>query len=231
MKKIFGAAVLAGAGVIAATSAANAGEISGNVALTSDYQFRGLTQSDGELAVQGGFDYSSGIFYAGVWASSVNFGATGTTETVSVETDLYAGITPRTGPITWDLGIIGYFYPNADDEVVGGNELDFFEAKIGASMDVTSQFRLGAAVYYSPDFVAESGDATYIEVNGAYAINDAFKVSGAYGAQDSDFTGDYNTWNLGVTHAMHGFEIDLRYHDTDITGVDESVNLTLSRSL
>ena len=49
-------------------------EISGNVALTSDYRFRGISQSDTSAAIQGGFDaeFSPG-FYIGTWGSSVDF--------------------------------------------------------------------------------------------------------------------------------------------------------------
>ena len=60
-------------GVIAAAAlapAAHAGEWSANIAITSDYTFRGYTQSMGEPAVQGGFDYTAETWYAGVWAST-----------------------------------------------------------------------------------------------------------------------------------------------------------------
>ena len=47
--------------------------VSANVAFTSDYVWRGMTQSDGP-AIQGGFDYEAdGGFYAGIWGSNVNF--------------------------------------------------------------------------------------------------------------------------------------------------------------
>ena len=49
-------------------------QISGNVALTTDYRFRGISQSDEELAIQGGFDAEFGPgFYIGTWGSSVDF--------------------------------------------------------------------------------------------------------------------------------------------------------------
>lgn len=225
MKKIIGVAMLAGAAMAGATGVANAeeGSFSGSVAFTSNYVFRGVTQTLDGPAVQGSLDYSNGIFYAGAWGSNVDFGLD-----ESMELDLYAGITPTTGPITWDIAAIGYFYPNSTDAF---GEFDYFEGKVGAGIDVTEQLALGAAVFYSPEFFGETGEAIYLEVNGAFAFNDTFSVSGAYGSQDVDATGDYSTWNLGGTLAVHGFEVDLRYHDTDISGADDVINVTLSRAL
>ena len=75
MRKSFTrAAVLAATlGALAAPAIAE-GEFSGNVTLTSDYVFRGITQTDGAPMVQGGFDYANDAFYAGVRASGVDFG-------------------------------------------------------------------------------------------------------------------------------------------------------------
>jgi uncharacterized protein (TIGR02001 family) len=232
MKKIIGLAVLAGAATMGVSGVASAeGTISGSVSLTSDYVFRGISQTDGGAAIQGSFDYTNGIFYAGVWGSNVNFGATAPTETASMELDAYIGVTPSTGPVNWDIGIVGYFYPNGDDEITGGGEMDYYEALVGASIDVTEQFSVGAQLGYTPEYFGETGEATYIEANGAFAFTDAFSLSGAFGNQEFDAGGDYDTWNLGGTFAAHGFEFDVRYHDTDISGLDEIVNHTISREL
>src|SRR5690554_1963715 len=114
MKKLIGAAMLAGATVagasVAATGVASAEtSVSGNVALTSNYVWRGVQQSSGNPAIQGGFDLESDMFYAGVWGSSVEFDGA----VASSELDLYAGFTPSLGPLSLDLGVISYFYPGA----------------------------------------------------------------------------------------------------------------------
>jgi len=230
MKKIIGMAMLASAATTG-VAAAQDGSISASVTLTTDYVFRGVSQTDGGAAIQGSFDYTNGMFYAGIWGSNVDFGATGFTETASMELDLYMGVTPSTGPINWDIGIVGYFYPNGDDQITGGGEMDYYEALIGASMDLTPQFTLGAQLGYTPEYFGETGEATYVELNGAYAFTDAMSVSGAFGTQDFDAGGDYDTWNLGAAWAMHGFTLDLRYHDTDISGLDEILNFSISRAL
>ena len=72
-----------------------------NVGATSDYLFRGLTQTAKDPAVFGGVDMTAGLFYAGAWASNVDWG---------IETDLYAGVKPVLGPVTFDIGAIYYGY-------------------------------------------------------------------------------------------------------------------------
>jgi len=214
MKTIIGAALAAGATVVG-VGAAQAGEVSANINLTTDYVFRGVSLSDNDPAIQGGFDWSSDMFYAGVWASSLS---------EDMELDLYAGVTPTTGPVTWDLGLIGYFYPGAADDDA---EFDYFEGLAAGEIGVNDQLSLGAAIYYSPDNYGETGDALYLEINATFAVSDALSFDAAYGNQSiEDADGedgvdvteedDYNTWNIGATYALHGFTLDLRYHDTDI---------------
>lgn len=218
--------------------------LSGNVALTSDYVFRGVSQSEGEIAILGGFDYANDAslpFYAGVWGSSLDFGGP---DDSGVEIDVYGGVRPKLGPVTLDIGVIGYFYPGSDIE-----DLDYVELKAGGSVSPVESLTLGAAAYWSPEFTLSGGDALYVEANAAYAFNEAFSVSGAVGNQsveaDGYFTGpgtstdNYTTWNVGAAAAMHGFTLDVRYWDTDeeIANFDgevvsdERVVVTLRRAL
>ncbi|MEO1474307.1 MAG: TorF family putative porin, partial [Pseudomonadota bacterium] len=74
-------------GIGATGTAAAEGEFSGNVTLTSDYVWRGISQSNEDLAIQGGFDYANGMFYAGTWASSIDFEFT-SQATIKVEFDV-----------------------------------------------------------------------------------------------------------------------------------------------
>ncbi len=213
MKKLVGAAIAAGATIVG-VGAANA-EVSANVSLTSDYVFRGVSLSDNDPAIQGGFDWSNDSFYAGVWGSSLPDGT---------ELDLYAGYTPTLGAVTFDFGVIGYFYPGAEDDDA---EFDYMEFLAGASYGVTEQFSIGGAVYFTDENYGETGEAVYYEINATFAASDALEFSGAFGNQsiedadgedgiDVTEESDYNTWNLGATYAFHGFSLDFRYHDTDI---------------
>ena len=67
----------------------------------------------------------------------------------------------------------------------------------------------------SDDFFGETGQATYVELNGSVPVAEKVSISGAVGRQNVDYDGDYTTWNLGASYALNdvvGF--DLRYHDT-----------------
>ena len=93
---------------------------------------------------------------------------------------------------------------------------------------MNEQISVGAAAYWSPENYGETGDALYLEANASYALNDQISFSAAYGNQSIDEPNgpgssedDYNSWNIGGTYAMHGFEIDLRYHDSDIEATSE----------
>ena len=155
------------------------------------------------------------MFYAGVWGSSLSEGT---------EFDLYAGWTPSTGPVTWDLGLIGYFYPGADDD---GAEADYYEAHGGgrASAERAILARRAQSITRRR-ITARPATRTYYEINGTFTASDALSFDAHYGNQsiedpdgapggaDED---DYNTWNVGGTLAFHGFSLDLRYHDNDIS--------------
>ncbi len=243
MKKVIGLALLASMGVAGTASAE--GSFSGNVAIGTDYVFRGISQTEEGPAVSGGFDYSNGIFYAGTWASNVDFGAD---IDDGFEIDFYAGVKPTTGPVTWDLAILGYFYPGSEDPP--GVDLDYYELKVAPSISPVDGLTLGGALFYSPEFSGSTDSAIYYEVNAAFALNDMVTFSGAVGMQQSDQTGffvlddatstdEYTQYNVGATIAIAGFGVDVRYHDTDenITNLngntvsDERFVLTLKRAL
>lgn len=201
-------ALLAGAG--AATSAHAEGTITGNVAIASDYVFRGISQTQGGPAIQGGFDYANGIFYAGTWASNV---AHDTISTGGIEMDLYAGVAPTVGPVALNFGVIGYFYPGADDE---GAEADFFEGKASASYSPIEPLTLTGSLFYSPEFSYDTGESLYWEVSGVFAATENLSFKAAYGDQDTDeYPGSYSNWLVGASYAYSGFTFGLTYTDTE----------------
>lgn len=207
---------------------------SGNIALATDYAFRGISQTNEDPAVSGGFDVTHGALYAGTWASTIDFAA----QDAELELDVYAGWKPVVGPVTLDLGVVGYLYPSASDDT---SELDYVEAKAGASITPAEGFTLGGVLYYSPEFTLDGGDALYAEASAAFTLSDMFSFSGAVGNQSVDAAnyfgpGDdsYTTWNLGGTLTYEGFGFDVRYVDTDIDNVsaaEERVIFTIKRAL
>lgn len=210
--KLFKIALAASACSMALAGAAFADDagalaLSANIGANTDYVFRGVSQTDEDPSVFGGVDATYGIGYAGVWVSNVDFG-NGT----DIEYDIYAGIKPVLGAVTFDLGVIYYGYT---DQPAGSHE-DYWEGKFAASVPA-GPATLGAAVYYSPEFFGKTGEATYFEVNAAVPIPDTkFSVSGALGHQQVEGPADYTTWNLGVGYALTDMiGLDLRYFDTD----------------
>jgi uncharacterized protein (TIGR02001 family) len=146
--------MLAACGSLALGGVAQAQEDEGisfafNLGANTDYVFRGISQTAEDPSVYGGIDASAGIGYAGVWVSNVDFG-NGT----DLEYDIYAGIKPTMGAVTFDLALIYYGYL---DSPKGSNQ-DYVEAKVAASVPA-GPATLGAAVFYSPEFFGKTGDA------------------------------------------------------------------------
>ncbi|MGV6826351.1 MAG: TorF family putative porin [bacterium] len=103
--------VLACGAVLMGASAVAQAEVSANIGASSDYVWRGVSQTDGGAAVSGGLDFAADSgFYLGTWASNVDFGAGG-----EVEWDLYGGFGGEAGEMGYDVGVVYYAYPSSDD--------------------------------------------------------------------------------------------------------------------
>lgn len=210
MKRVATCAALMGLALSAGVAEAKAEpEVSFNAAITSDYVFRGFSQTDVSPALQGGADVSLGRFYAGVWASQVDFG-----DETDAEFDVYGGVLWTALGIDWDLGALSYNYINAPNFT----DYDIVEFKLTGSRRF-GPVTAGAGVYYSPDFSGPEKEATYVEGNLAYAIKDGIEISGAYGKQFLDLGDDYEAWNAGVLfNATDKISLDLRYWDSTVDG-------------
>ncbi len=156
---IFTALCAGGAVVAAALTAPIAARaddphsVSGNIGVVSNYIWRGVTQTDNGAAVQGGLDYAhSSGFYAGTWASNIDWGDGG-----AYELDLYTGFGGSVNDdFSWDVNAIYYAYPSSNTR-----DSDF--AEIGAS-GTWKWFTLGLAytVYgANDDGLFDNGDVYY----------------------------------------------------------------------
>lgn len=180
--------------------------VSFNAGVASDYVFRGVSQTDEDVQVFGGVDVTAGMFYAGAWASNVDF-----LDSTDAEIDVYAGVKPTAGPVALDFAALYYGYVDAPS----GSDYGYWEFKAAGSVPV-GPGSIGVAAYYSPDFFGGVDEALYYEVNGSVPLAEKFTISGAVGHQYLEGPGDYTTWNLGVGYAINDhLGIDLRYHDTD----------------
>lgn len=203
-------ALCAAAATLAFGSAASAADVSFNAALTNDYVFRGLSQNPDSHGVANatasvGADVTSGILYAGVWASDVSF--------ANAEIDGYFGVKPTVGAVSLDLGAIYYGYVDAFYD-----DASYWELKAAASVPA-GPATLGGAIFYSPELSGNMGDAIYYEAN----VSAPFRkgtLSAAYGVQTLDdglwAVDSYTTWNAGVTLPVNDtFSVDIRYVGTD----------------
>ncbi|RBP51436.1 TorF family putative porin [Arenicella xantha] len=194
--KAVSASILAAA-ILAPTAQA---EISANVALTSDYVWRGISQNQEDPAIQGGFDYAhdSG-FYIGTWGSNVNFGG------ASTELDVYAGwSTELESGVGLDFGIIEYTYHGSDV----ASDLNFTEYYAGISY-------AGFGALYS---VGDELDDQW-EISYGYDFENGLSLAAAYG--DYTLGDDYQYFSVGGSMEVGGVGLDLTFYSTDTELVDD----------
>ncbi len=187
---------LATALALATSSAAHAQDLAvyGGIALTSNYMFRGATQTADGPALQGYVEFDASGFYAGVWMSSVDFG-----DANSFETDLYLGYRGETGGgLSYDIVYARYFY-DADGDCCG-------DLALSLGVPVSDKLTLTPDVW----LVVEDGAAGYgLAVD--YAINDQLALD----ADINHTTDDDSYGSVGlVFSASDTVSFDLRYHDS-----------------
>lgn len=205
---VLGAAAFAG---LMATSAAAYADttLSAAVDVTSDYRFRGISQNDRDPAGQGTINLSlDGGWYAGVWASNINWVFT----TTSVEVDIYGGKHFDLGGT--DLNIEAYYYAYPDNP--GSVSASYFEGIV----QLTHAFgpvTLTATGAFSPDFSFETGNSAYLEGTAVWAVNDWLSVSGNVGHQwVNSALPEYTHFDIGATATWHNFALDARFNGTDM---------------
>ena len=123
--------------------------------------------------LQGGFDATCGMFYAGVRASNLDWGANdgGSGRNIAnIEMDWYAGLKFNTGRIAWDVGVIYYTYPRGADIGTSSTgvfpvdaEFNYVELKVGASAELWKDGTLGVTGFFSPDYQYETGNVWTVE--------------------------------------------------------------------
>ena len=164
MKKTLLAISMAAALMPISSQVVKAEGISANVGVFSDYRFRGITQTDGKPALQGGFDYShSSGFYVGNWNSSL---ASGT------EMDFYFGYSTEVGGLGVDVGNLYYYYPNTTD-------LNTNEIYLGLTYGpVTFKTSYATSDYFG---YAQSKKHLYYNLSGSFPLSDKVSLDVAAG--------------------------------------------------
>jgi uncharacterized protein (TIGR02001 family) len=179
-----------------AAAPAPASPFSFNVGLTSDYRYRGISQSRLEPAINGGADYAhSSGFYLGAWASSIKWikdvggGA-------DVELDIYGGYKGEiTKDLTYDVGVLGYVYPGNDlnpsantTEVYGA--LTFSVATLKYSHSVTNLFGF-----------ANSKNSGYVDLSATFDLGSGWSLVPHVGYQKVQnlSAASYTDYSLSVS--------------------------------
>lgn len=222
------------------TAAPSSVTVSGNAAVTSDYRFRGLSLSDGDIAIQGGIDvaHESG-FYIGTWGSSIEDSATyGHTEL-----DLYGGWSGEViSGLTLDAGLLYYVYPNGEGGAAGPS--DYFEpyASVAGSIGPV-EIKSGIAYAWSQDSLGNS-DNVYIYTGASAGIpNTPITVNANIGLNEGSLgnpagivgANDYIDWMIGADWAItNNLTATLAYTDTNAPSInnftDSAIVFTLGVS-
>jgi uncharacterized protein (TIGR02001 family) len=201
-------------------SSAALAEISGNVTMATDYIFRGISQTDNQLAIQGGLDYAhdSG-FYLGTWASNIDsdFFNPGDGHDPQIELDLYGGYSGElANGIGYDLGYIRYEYPGygaADtNEVYLGGSFNNFSAKLVYSDELAFFASKESAWYLSGGYDMELPEGFGLSASLGYSFGDAFDNNDGDGLNDS-----YLDWSIGISKTVAGVDLGLTYTDVDFS--------------
>lgn len=199
-----------------ASVAASAAEVSGNVALTSDYRFRGISQSDSAPSIQGGFDiaFDSGV-YVGTWGAAVDFDSTSEIGlNGGIELDYYIGYASDIGDtgVSYDVGYIYYDYPQ-DEALLG----DYQEIYGSVSF---SDFTVG--VNYSDEYWGETGEIYYYYGSYSIALPNDFSLDLLLGRVDYDeigytLTKSHTHWVVGISKSFADLDFSLAYEDSDLS--------------
>lgn len=214
--------------------------ITGNVGLYSQYIFRGLTQTNKDPALQGGFDYahSSGL-YAGTWASNISWltdssAATGYTSS-SLEWDFYGGFKGSFGKsdFGYDVGLLYYYYPGTHIAAVAPGTVKADTLELYGAL---SWKWLSAKYSYSIDNktfgVPNSDGSWYLDLSATFPVTDKLNLVAHYGKQkfegstagvSNDSFASYEDWKIGATYSLpKDFTVGGFFSGTDMNAAQKA---------
>jgi uncharacterized protein (TIGR02001 family) len=213
---------LAFIGLLGVAGATQAG-VTSTWTLTNDYDFRGITQTAGDPAIQGSVDYAADSgWYVGAWASNIKFGVPDGIglKNPHVELDVYGGYTKTLDSgLVYDLGGVYYTYPQESD-------FNYLEAYAGIGYANKDGLSIKGKFFYSPDFGGKttSGNtpAEYLSGDLAVPMPAGFSFLAHAGYSFGDYwdklkdagVGDtYFDWNMGVGYTAGKFNLALKWID------------------
>ena len=225
--------------------------VTANVGLFSNYIFRGISQTGGQPAVQGGFDWShSSGFYAGTWASNVSWLEDfGLYNRSSLEWDFYGGYKhafPGQDDWFYDLGVYGYIYPGRKNPGVINADTWELYAAIGWKWVSLKGSWTVSSNYFGIQPTGQKTDGTgYYDLSATYPVGETgFSLIGHVGYLDvakdgtGNFEASYTDWKAGVSYVvpdgvLKGIEVGAYYTGnnattafyTDLTGYNTAKDM------
>lgn len=203
---------------LGAGSDVKAAEISANTSITTDYRFRGISQGDRSLAIQGGFDLESESgFYVGVWASNVTFSG------AAIETDLYVGYGGSINDsLSYDVGYMYYAYPEDDaspdlDYQELYASLSFYDATVGVAVSDDYFAETGTFWYLYADYGRDVAENLSLGIHVALNIfeNDT-KFAEFIGPEDGSAGDGYLDYSISLSTEQLGVDWGLAFIGTDL---------------
>lgn len=206
------------ANATAADAPASPHTFTANVGLYSQYVFRGLSQTNEGIALQGGVDYShSSGFYLGIWGSNVSWLKDNNTSSTAVggsykdgggvELDFYGGYKFSVGNFGFDVGLLQYYYP-------GGQNVASYGAKF-PSADTLEAYGAVSWRWLTAKYSRSLGDtfgvrdgsgSSYLDLSAAFPLGESgFTLGAHYGIQEFDGK-DYANSNGATNDALYSYD-------------------------
>jgi uncharacterized protein (TIGR02001 family) len=208
--------------------------VAGNLGIFSEYVFRGLTQTGGKPALQGGADYAhSSGFYIGTWLSNVSWLAdSGFYSESSLEWDIYGGYKGTFGgDFGYDIGLLQYYYPARRlFGAVNPNTLEAYGALSWKWLSAKYSYSLTDRTFG----VQDSFGSWYLDLSINFPVTDKFNILAHYGIQkftgnggltcgnpptpgDNDTCASYSDYKIGATYALpESWTVGAYYTDTSM---------------
>jgi uncharacterized protein (TIGR02001 family) len=210
------AATLAAAAVPTVASA----QVAFNVGATTDYRYRGVSQTQLKPALQGGVDYANGGFYVGAWASTIRWIKKAGGDS-NVEVDLYGGYKGEiTKGLGYDVGILAYIYPSNDL----GTDADTQEI-YGALTYGPVTFKYSHAV--SNLFgVADSKNSYYADLSASFEVMDGWSLTPHVGYQKVKGPNgiSYADYSVAMSKDFNGLVPSIAIVGTDLSKSEATVD-------
>jgi uncharacterized protein (TIGR02001 family) len=228
--KLLVAALASAFSLPALADTAPASPFSTNVALTTNYLYRGISQSGAKPAIQGGFDYANANgLYAGVWGSSISWisdEALGNAANAGLELDTYAGYKGTVAAVSYDVGFLRYNYPGTYHTFVAGSANPDTNEVYGA---VTYSIVTAKLSYSLGDTfgVSDAKGSTYIDLSANYPIGDSGFTLGAHWGKQTYKGSSADTLKAGGADPTYS---DYKLSVTKDLGTGYSASLTYSKT-